>query len=86
MKQENVTAEKAAQVQEFVKELDRLSHGRGNSAIFAQRARYIINAAYSTWGIVFAIGSDEEMAKADKLMDMGITEAIYGRGRAMLRK
>ena len=74
----------------FVQNVDRLSRGRGNqrTKIFADRARDVFNQAYGSTprGYERRYGAtDEQVARADRLINMGWEEALYGAGRTILR-
>jgi hypothetical protein len=79
---------------QFLDELDkkvRATRPNQQSHIFAKRAMNVITAAYdlnpnsSNFGNVRKEATPEQIEKANKLIELGITEAIYGKGRVYLR-
>lgn len=60
--------------------------------IFAQRAADVITTAYDLWqqspnfGNTRPNATAEQVAAADQLIEMGVVEAILGRGRRYLRR
>ena len=84
-----VESEKATKLTEFWNKMEGFQRGSRNSAayIFSSRAQQVIADAYAkqadgSWNI--RIGVDT--TNADKLVEMGYSEAVMGRGRSMLRK
>lgn len=80
----------AQQIQQAFDELNgiiRRARGNARSDIYARRMRDAITVAYELreagkW--LPREGASTE--KADKLVAMGVTEAVYGRGRSLLEK
>ncbi len=78
------------QVQKFFDELDsiqRKASGNARSGIFAKRAMDKITTGYKKdWTTKQWTPREnaEAVAVADKLIEMGSVEAVYGRGRSLL--
>jgi hypothetical protein len=75
-------------IKKFLAEVDKLARGRGNqrSAMFARRAYQAVVEVYEIRNGEYEPRPGCDTAHADRLIEMGTTEAVYGRGRALLYK
>lgn len=84
-----VETEKAEKLTEFWNKMEQYQRSGANSAAhqFSSRAQQVIASAYAkqadgSWNI----RPEVDTAKADRLIVMGATEAVFGAGRSLLRK
>ena len=80
----------AQTISNFVSELDNIIRTTGSNQqahIFAQRARNVVTNAYDGNAVVrWQQRPGVDTTNADKLITMGKSEAVFGRGRSLLRK
>jgi hypothetical protein len=77
-------------ISNFLTEIDKIQQrasGNARSAIFCRRAHdAIVNVYFKNTRDEYEVRIGKSSEIADKLITMGATEAIYGRGRTLLQK
>lgn len=90
-----MNAKTNSKVPEFLAEIEKLSckaTANSRTGTFTRIARQIVTSAYNPvngqqYFIIREAGTEyADTTKADKLVEMGAVEAVYGRGRTLLHK